>query len=394
MKKLYPTFNNKGRNNMKGLSTRILAIAAIAFLGSFHLTSGVAAYELAGPGSAATEISAEMAATECDCSLSSLTGVNVGTLLSNNVNGPVMRVVGPGVELPNAGPTLGSAGSAPRWNINFGANTIRVDFIQQPATYGAGSKFTFSNLNSTPPAGCAGTPHIIGMTVTTNKPGAIPYVVTAATFTSNSVTLPFAPSSGNIDWKAGEYIFAELRFACDTPPPSIDPCCPPWNSTTLANSMFYQGSGSFSQPYTLKFQPSATLNNQMTAYVAYTNALDPTVSSLKVTFDLWGGGTGSVFSSTGLVASGSANWTSSPGVTLTPGGFYNGFPMVVNTWYRVLTVPTFNQDRPLTGECNKKFWIDVRIQVAPGRQVSPGIPPILQIRLPDGRIIEKAVQTK
>ena len=27
----------------------------------------------------------------------------------------------------------------------------------------------------------------------------------------------------------------------------------------------------------------------MTAYVAYTNALDPTVSSLKVTFDLWGG---------------------------------------------------------------------------------------------------------
>ena len=381
---------------MKGLSTRILAIAAIAFLGSFHLTSGVAAYELAGPGSAATEISAEMAATECDCSLSSLTGVNVGTLLSNNVNGPVMRVVGPGVELPNAGPTLGSAGSAPRWNINFGANTIRVDFIQQPATYGAGSKFTFSNLNSTPPAGCAGTPHIVGMTVTTNKPGAIPYVVTAATFTSNSVTLPFAPSSANIDWKAGEYIFAELRFACDTPPPSIDPCCPPWNSTTLANSMFYQGSGSFSQPYTLKFQPSPALTTQMEAYVAYIHALYPSVTYLINTFNLQNAGTGSTCSASGPSTVGSATWTSSS-ATLLPLSFYAGFPMVVNNWYKVSTFTTLNGTHPpLDDKCINNS-ICFRIQVAPSSKAMPGhapSEPTLQMQLPDGRIIERPVSTK
>src|SRR5205807_4787160 len=75
-------------------------------------------------------------------------------------------------------------------------------------------------------------------------------------------------------------------------PPVTTLCCPPWNSTTLSNSMFYQGSGGFSQPYTLKFQPSATVNTQMEAYVAYIHALYTTVTTLTNTFNLQNGGTG------------------------------------------------------------------------------------------------------
>jgi hypothetical protein len=129
----------------------------------------------------------------------------------------VNSVVGPGVELPTAGTApnnLGAAGNSARWSIDFGVNTIRIDFITQPATYGTNLSFTFGNLNPQPPAGCTGTPSITGMTVTTNKATA-PFVSTGATFGPHQVTVPFGPPSGNIDWNPGESIFITLKFGCD-----------------------------------------------------------------------------------------------------------------------------------------------------------------------------------
>jgi len=180
-------------------------------------------------------------------------------------------------------------------------------------------------------------------------------------------------------------------------PPSTTLCCPPWTSTTLSNSMVYFGSGGISQPYTLRFQPSATLNTQMEAYVAYIHTLYPTVTTLTETFNLQNGGTGSTCSASGPSTTGTATWTSSLN-TIAPPGFYLGFPMVVNNWYRVSTVSTLNGHHPPLDATCIDNWICVRVQVTQSLRMAPGhpeeAPATLQMRLPDGRMIERPVSTK
>lgn len=151
--------------------------------------------------------------------LASLTGDTVNVQF---VNGPVKPVVvGAGVELPNAGPTLGAAGNAPRWNIDLDSASIRIDFIDQVATYGLGAFFLFSDLN--PQLGnCPGT--VASVTVITNKPVAQFDVAGAVTFTANSVRVPFAPPSGNVNWSPGEFIELRLSYR---PVPGCNPCVPP-----------------------------------------------------------------------------------------------------------------------------------------------------------------------
>jgi hypothetical protein len=149
----------------------------------------------------------------CNCANSSLVGDSVGTRF---VGWPLVNsTVNSGVELPNAGPTLGAPGPSPRWNINYGPDTIRVDFLEQPATYGMGSYFTFSSLDPQL-AGCPPA-FISGITVTTNKPSTQFNVVGAATFGPHTVTIQIAPSSKNLDWQPGEFVQVKLNFTCDKP---------------------------------------------------------------------------------------------------------------------------------------------------------------------------------
>lgn len=151
--------------------------------------------------------------------LASLTGDTVNVQF---VNGPVKQVtVGPGVELPNAGPTLGAAGNATRWNIDLDSSTIRIDFIDQVATYGLGAFFLFSDLD--PKIGaCPGT--VVGVSVVTNKPVAQFNVAGAVTFTANSVRVQIAPASGNVNWSPGEFIELRLTYR---PTPGCTPCVTP-----------------------------------------------------------------------------------------------------------------------------------------------------------------------
>jgi hypothetical protein len=150
----------------------------------------------------------------CNCANSSLVGDTVGTRWGG---GPVANTtVNAGIELPNAGPILGAPGPAPRWSINYGSDTIRVDFLAQPATYGAGVSFVFSGLDPQT-AGCPPA-FISGITVTTNKPTTPFNVVSAATFGPHTVTIQIAPGNGSLDWQPGEFIVVKLDFACDTPP--------------------------------------------------------------------------------------------------------------------------------------------------------------------------------
>ena len=189
----------------------------------------------------ATNASAQQQTNGCNCANASLMGDTVGTQFGG---GPLAnRVVNTGMELPGAGPILGAAGSAPRWNIDYGSDTIRVDFLQQVATYGAGASFVFSSLDPQL-AGCLPA-SVSGITVTTNKPAYVFNVVAAATFGPHVVTIQIAPSGGNIDWKPGEFILIKLKFICGTPPPTATPslpCCECVGKATQIDLSTGQGS--------------------------------------------------------------------------------------------------------------------------------------------------------
>jgi len=156
-------------------------------------------------------VKVDSTSSSCLCTNASLEGVNVATRINSGGVWPtVYRVVGPGVELPSCGTTLGM--NSNRWDIDFGSNTIRIDFIESAATYGGGVFFNFSDLIPQGPGCPAGI--ISGISVTTNHSLTPFNVITAATFTSNSVKVQFAPNSGTINWNPGDYILVKLDYDC------------------------------------------------------------------------------------------------------------------------------------------------------------------------------------
>jgi hypothetical protein len=57
-------------------------------------------------------------------------------------------------------------------------------------------------------------------------------------------------------------------------------CCPPFDKTILEKSLKIEQSGGITSPYTVKFQTSASVCNQMQAYINYYNLLNPTCNKL------------------------------------------------------------------------------------------------------------------
>jgi hypothetical protein len=309
------------------------------------------------------------AAAQCNCANSSLMGTTVNTSAGVVQLNPA-NVVSSGVEIPTAALVLfpSSSGTSPRLTVDYGANTIRVTFIQQTQGYGTGSIFTFSNLNPAAPAGCTGTPQIASMTVQTNNTSAAS-LVAGATSSAHSVSVPYGQPSNTI-WQPGDFILVTLQFACSGGPPSFDPCCPPWNAAQLKAHLFYQGTGGIAAPYTLKFLTSAALNAQMNTYVSYLQSLGLGFTSLTLQFEVLNAGSGTTAVPTGTpISTGTATWTGSGSPTVVPAGFFlpanlmNAGPL--GPWYRIRTTIVLNGgpgSAYLPASCLVSFT-DVRVQV-------------------------------
>lgn len=329
------------------------------------------------------------AAAQCNCTNSSLVGDSVTTQAGN---GPILTatVNASSTEHIGAGPGLGMAGPSPRMNIDYTANTIRVDFVQQPATYGANYVFKFANLNPIPPQGCAGPAKIVGITVHTNKANA-PFVVSGATFGPNHVHVPFAGST-NVDWLPGEFFLVRLQFACDPPPATsgFDPCCPPWNSTQLKSMLFYQGTN-IGGNYTLKFMPTPQLHTQMNAYITYLQSLGMGFSTISLNFELIPGGTGATWSGSTPSQTATVTWTGSGSPTP---NFFSAGAMIPNTWYRIRTTVLLPPNPHFLPEKCRMSYVDVRLQLFPSPFKGRGVPrpARLQFKPEGGRLVEEAVQ--
>lgn len=334
----------------------------------------------------------------CDCTKASLMGDTVAVQRNGGGVWPIVNsTVGTTVELPSTD-LSSSSGATPRFKIDYGANTIRIDFITRgPATYGANANFTFTNLNPKLAQGCAGAPYISGMTVTTNKSG-VGYVLTGSSFGPDKATVVYGPPSGTVNWNPGEYILATFTYKCDTtptnPPAAIDPCCPPWNSDMLKSMLFYQGTGNISDPYTLRFQPSNAFKQQIQAYINYLNAVNPAITTITIHFAAYDAGNGaSPGSGTGQV--GSNHW-----VSWTAGG--NGNPsngainlfgsgiMQTNRWYQIHTGIYLENKQAFFPESCANNDTYVRIQTQNMRLAPDSQPPIEYRSVPSSAVRKSA----
>lgn len=176
-----------------------------------------------------------------------------------------------------------------------------------------------------------------------------------------------------------------------TPVEPPDPCCPPWNATTLGNRMMYQSGGGIGGPYTLKFQSNATLNTQMSAYIAYLHAMDASLTSIKIDFQLFYAGTGAnpVVSGTPGPTS-TVTWTPSGGPSPTPNFFANG-AMQPNAWYTIRTRVYLNDGHSFFPRTCANVELSVRIQVR-SMPAGRGERAVLQLRSAGGRVVERELR--
>ena len=177
----------------------------------------------------------------------------------------------------------------------------------------------------------------------------------------------------------------------DVVPTSTDPCCPPWNKDLLKSMMFYQGSGSISDPYTLHFQPTTALKNQVQAYINYLHSLNPLMSGITIDWRLHDQGTGNLPSTgfglqIGSTANVTWNWnTNGIGNPVVP-VIFTGFPMQVGTWYVIHTETSLANGQTFFPASCANNDIFVRIQVMNARTSGR---PVLEFS--DGKKVIKTV---
>jgi hypothetical protein len=182
-------------------------------------------------------------------------------------------------------------------------------------------------------------------------------------------------------------------------PPTVNPCCPPWNTAALRDNMFYQGVGGIGGQYTLKFTPSTLLNSQLTAYMAYVHVMVPTATSISVDFKMYDAGIGGS-PVLGLAVSGSSTetWlTSGPPTPSAPTWFVTppltSTHMQIGRWYTIQTVIHLNPGGAVffSDSCSR-VDMSVRLQVLGRAPNAPGGEGVLQFRMPDGKIVERSVK--
>ena len=249
-------------------SKNIFAVAAIAVL------------------VAASTVSAQ---TACNCSQTTLIGTQANIRFasfpaSTDWNGTVTT----GVEFPstNSGPWTWNPPH--RFQIDLQASKVRIDFATTgPATYGPGAQFKFT-LNPLAPTQC-GAASIVGSSVTTNRADAAPFVTSTSSFTGNSVTIAFTNQSFFADWNPGDWIEAQLTFACQGGPTGTPPstCCPPVDKLMVQGMWGHQGNSASTYLQPLDTSTAATTSSfvaGLNAYLAYLHVVCPQTVKLKVDF--------------------------------------------------------------------------------------------------------------
>lgn len=193
--------------------------------------------------------------------------------------------------------------------------------------------------------------------------------------------------------------YANLIDGVCNPP---NPCCPPWDTTTLKKFMRYEGSGSAIDPYTLKFVPSQTWMNQMQMYLNYIHSVSPCNSQLTIDFRIHDQGTGTSPSASGwgpqIGSTGYVNFTwNTTGIgapTGVGGIFFSGYNLQVGHWYAIPT-GIYTNCNPCffnVSKCNNggNITMYVRLQVLAAK-VADGRKQPASLQFSDGKNITATI---
>lgn len=233
---------------------------------------------------------------------------------------------------------------------------------------------------------------IVGQTNTVSLPGGNsktdPWRLVTYTANINVLTTySFVVSMDNsLNFDNG---FVRYKLTCNPP----NPCCPPWNSTSLESMLAYKGSGGIADPYTLLFHPTNLFKNQMQAYIDYVNALNSSNTTIAIAFSLNDAGTGTApVAGQPVGKTYTLSWVA--GGNGSPAGPANFFTLLtesmkVNRWYRVHTNISLKDGPAFFADSCANNDVDVRLQVQHKALRGSAGGPIFQIRTPDGQIVEK-----
>ena len=159
-----------------------------------------------------------------------------------------------------------------------------------------------------------------------------------------------------------------------------DPCCPPWNSDTLAESLKITPTGSINQPYLVQFDPTQALKDQMQAYIDYLGAIDA-CSGLVLAFsvhDFQGNQPPNGFPAghTQWKIANSDRWVKWTEQQNGPqfSSFYgNAIQFQVGRWYRISTGMYCEPEKSFFGQECAVAYVDFMIDVSgPISRRSPG----------------------
>ncbi len=200
-------------------------------------------------------------------------------------------------------------------------------------------------------------------------------IVAQANFTENGVQLP-AQFTG----KTG--------YPLKCPDYGITPCCPPLSNSLLTTLFEYEGTGSFSDPYTMKFVPSPFFLQGVDNYFAYQKALNPYLNQVTYRFRVIATDPGGPTQASGTQVDGPANLlTNQNGHSFS--SFFNQ-PLSVNKWYRIETFALMNGGEIRLPEQCRPVRMDFRIQVSTSARHQV---PMLEINV-DGKAIRRELVGK
>ena len=175
--------------------------------------------------------------------------------------------------------------------------------------------------------------------------------------------------AGAQDRRAGQIIAVPVPVPPLDPAPQYDPCCPPWNKDVMKQMLFYQGSGSISAPYTLKFQPTAAFNAQMFAYINYLHSINPAINAITIAWRLHDQGSGATPLNYYGPQVGPTTWVTwhhggAAPVFTHPNFFTVPAPhMMVNQWYKAQSGAFINTEKKFFPDKCADNDIFVRVQV-------------------------------
>lgn len=132
-----------------------------------------------------------------------------------------------------------------------------------------------------------------------------------------------------------------------TTEPCLNPCCPPWNVTSIKNQLHLNQPGLVPSNYSFTIVPSAPYTGQMQAYLDFLHAMNPAITTLTMTWTITDQGNGPLpapVTSTIMMGSATRTWVCSATGCPPPGlntNFLSGI-LMPNRWYRVTTRLSLN----------------------------------------------------